>query len=176
MALITRISRLFTADFHAVLDRIEEPDVLLKHAIREMEQALHDTELRLNKLVREQRQLAAREAQAKATFDKLDGELDLCFESGEESLARNLIRKKLSEERHASCAAMQRSAVCQAIDELNATIEEQRLRLDDMRQKAELLLDDSDLGDCAVSQSVFVVTDDDVDVAFLEEKRKRSTS
>ena len=37
MALITRISRLFTADFHAVLDRIEEPDVLLKHAIREME-------------------------------------------------------------------------------------------------------------------------------------------
>ncbi len=96
MALITRISRLFTADFHAVLDRIEEPDVLLKHAIREMEQALHDTELRLNKLVREQRQLAAREAQAKATFDKLDGELDLCFESGEESLARNLIRKKLS--------------------------------------------------------------------------------
>ena len=36
MALINRMSRLFTADIHAVLDRIEEPNVLLKHAIREM--------------------------------------------------------------------------------------------------------------------------------------------
>ena len=37
MALISRVSRLFTADVHAVLDRIEEPEVLLKQAIREME-------------------------------------------------------------------------------------------------------------------------------------------
>ena len=37
MALINRISRLFTADMHAVLDRLEEPDVLLKQALREME-------------------------------------------------------------------------------------------------------------------------------------------
>ncbi len=37
MALITRMTRLFTADLHAVLDRLEEPDVLLKQALREME-------------------------------------------------------------------------------------------------------------------------------------------
>ena len=40
MALINRMTRLFTADLHAVLDRLEEPDVLLKHAIREMEDEL----------------------------------------------------------------------------------------------------------------------------------------
>ena len=32
MALITRMARLFTADVHAVLDRIEEPEVVLKQA------------------------------------------------------------------------------------------------------------------------------------------------
>ena len=37
MALINRLSRLFKADFHAVLDQIEEPELLLKQAIREME-------------------------------------------------------------------------------------------------------------------------------------------
>ena len=50
MALINRMSRLFTADVHAVLDRIEEPDVLLRQAIREMEEALerseHDVRMR----------------------------------------------------------------------------------------------------------------------------------
>ena len=40
MALITRISRLFQADLHAVLDRIEEPDLLLRQAVREMQDDL----------------------------------------------------------------------------------------------------------------------------------------
>ena len=34
MPLINRVSRLFRADLHAVLDRIEEPDVLLRQAAR----------------------------------------------------------------------------------------------------------------------------------------------
>ena len=43
MALITRVSRLFQADFHAVLDRIEDPEALLRQAVREMEEELaHD--------------------------------------------------------------------------------------------------------------------------------------
>ncbi|RLA35148.1 MAG: hypothetical protein DRR11_01080, partial [Gammaproteobacteria bacterium] len=44
MALINRISRLFKADFHAVLDQIEEPEQLLKQAIRDMEDELATTE------------------------------------------------------------------------------------------------------------------------------------
>ena len=44
MALITRVARLFRADLHAVLDRIEEPDVLLKQAVREMEEELASEE------------------------------------------------------------------------------------------------------------------------------------
>ena len=36
MALVNRLSRLFQADFHAVLDRIEEPDLQLRQAVREM--------------------------------------------------------------------------------------------------------------------------------------------
>ena len=43
MALVTRLSRLFQADFHAVLDQIEEPDLQLRQAVREMQIALdHD--------------------------------------------------------------------------------------------------------------------------------------
>ena len=48
MALINRISRLFKADFHAVLDQIEEPEALLKQAIRDMEDDLASTEQRVS--------------------------------------------------------------------------------------------------------------------------------
>ena len=40
MTLLTRISRLFRADFHALLDSLEEPDVLLRQALREMEEEM----------------------------------------------------------------------------------------------------------------------------------------
>ena len=40
MALINRVTQLFKADFHAVLDRIEEPEQLLRQSIRDMEDVL----------------------------------------------------------------------------------------------------------------------------------------
>ena len=40
MTLINRLSRLFKADVHAMLDRIEEPPLLLQQALRDMAQAL----------------------------------------------------------------------------------------------------------------------------------------
>ena len=46
MALVTRLSRLFQADFHAVLDRIEEPDLQLRQAVREMQFALDQDQQR----------------------------------------------------------------------------------------------------------------------------------
>jgi phage shock protein A len=40
MALINRVARLFRADFHAVLDQIEEPELMLRQAIRDMAEEL----------------------------------------------------------------------------------------------------------------------------------------
>ena len=62
MALITRVSRLFQADFHAVLDRIEEPEVLLRQAVREMEEELARDEQHSKVLHHEQGQLTTRES------------------------------------------------------------------------------------------------------------------
>ncbi|OOZ38928.1 hypothetical protein BOW53_13550 [Solemya pervernicosa gill symbiont] len=60
MALINRVTRLFRADMHAVLDRIEEPEVLLRQSIREMEEALADDEQQLRQLIEEGEQIAER--------------------------------------------------------------------------------------------------------------------
>ena len=62
MALITRLTRLFRADVHAVLDRIEEPDVLLRQAVRDMEEECGRDAQRVALLGREQELLAARAA------------------------------------------------------------------------------------------------------------------
>ena len=66
MALVTRLSRLFQADFHAVLDRIEEPDLQLKQAVREMQFALDQDQQRLKLLQHEAVQINKATAAAAA--------------------------------------------------------------------------------------------------------------
>src|SRR5690606_30311485 len=95
VALINRMSRLITADFHAVLDRLEEPEALLRQAIREMEEELARNERKVTGLEHEQEGLIARREKLDATLRELDTELDLSFDSGNEALARRLIKRKL---------------------------------------------------------------------------------
>ena len=92
MALITRVSRLFRADLHAVLDRIEEPDVLLRQAVREMEEELARDEQRIKMLTHEHEQLVSRHRDIQQSLEEVEAELDVCFESGKDDLARVLIQ------------------------------------------------------------------------------------
>jgi len=178
MALITRVSRLFRADLHAVLDRIEEPDLLLRQAVREMEDELARDEQRLKTMQLEQAQLGTRCADLDRTLEQIEQELDVCFSSNEQELARAVIKRKLETQRLATLLARRRQLLHETCTALGTQLEENRTRLESMRQKAELLTEEAaagqageswNAGDCAVRQ-------EDVDVAWLREKQKRSGS
>ncbi|ABC27833.1 hypothetical protein HCH_00945 [Hahella chejuensis KCTC 2396] len=98
MALITRLTRLFKADMHAVLDRLEEPDALLRQAIREMEEEVSQNARRLQAKEFEIQQVNGRVKEVEKSLGGLEGQLDLCFEAQNEKLARNLLRRKLEGE------------------------------------------------------------------------------
>ena len=95
MALINRVTRLFKADFNAVLDRIEEPEQVLKQAIREMEDDLVGAEQRIQVVTHDQDALNERKSELDAKITEIDEELDLCFAKKKDELARTLVRRKL---------------------------------------------------------------------------------
>jgi phage shock protein A len=174
MALINRMSRLFTADVHAVLDRIEEPDVLLKHAVREMEEELARGEQRLRALAHEHEALGERQRKTEALLAELSEQLDVCFENGNEELARKIVKRRLETERLERHVVERRATLAKELAALRAAVEEQREQLDVMRQKAELLAttisgDDFRSGD-------FVIGEAEVEVAYLRERQKRQRS
>ena len=173
MALINRMSRLFTADVHAVLDRIEEPDVLLKHAVREMEEELARSEQRVRALTHEHETLGERQRKTGACLAELNQQLDVCFESSNEELARKVLKRRLETERLERHVGERRAALDKELAALRATVDEQRERLDVMRQKAELLATTSG-GD--ELRNDFAVGDAEVEVALLRERQKRNRS
>jgi phage shock protein A len=175
MALINRVSRLFTADVHAVLDRIEEPGVLLKHALREMEEEVANAERHLLELEHEHARLADRQSKVHAALAELDEQVGVAFDSGNDALARKLIKRKLETARLDAHVTDRRTAVAKSIAERNAALHERREHLDVLRQKAELVVD-APRGAAADDwgKPDFSVGDDEVEVAYLRERQKRT--
>ncbi len=178
MALITRVSRLFRADMHAVLDRIEEPDVLLRQAVREMEEDLAGDEQRIKFLNHEFGQLTARQDDLGQSLAEIEQELDVCFDSGKDDLARTLIRRKLEAQRFLRFLARKRETLEETLSGLKAKLQENRARLESMRQKAELLATEDSVEHCWGNwgEPDMRVRDEDVEVAFLREQQKRRSS
>ena len=174
MALINRMSRLFTADVHAVLDRNEEPDVLLKHAIREMEEELARGEQRVRALDHERGTLVDRSGKLQKSLGELTEQLDVCFADGNDELARKVVKRRLETERLERQMIERREIVDKDLAASRKTVDEQREQLDVMRQKAELLTS-SPHGD-AWGKTEFAVGEADVEVAFLRERQKRRPS
>lgn len=182
MALITRISRLFKADFHAVLDHIEEPEQLLRQAIRDMEDDLAHAEQRITLCAHDQDALAVRKSELENAIAQLDSELDLCFESEKDDLARALIRKKLEAERILKRLNSKHTANEQYLEEQRKLFDENTSTLESLRQKAELLAQrtpvsgGSEFDDIAWMAREMTVGDDEIEIAFLREKSQRSAS
>ncbi len=175
MALITRLSRLFRADLHAVLDRIEEPDVLLRQAVREMEEELARDEQRIRVLDHEHGEMSARQTGMEQSLAQIGEELDVCFASGKDDLARALIRRRLEAQRYLKLLGGKRSALQDTLAGHRERVGENRARLESMRQKADLLTDTGTTeheGEGWLPPD-FSVREEDVEVAFLREQQKR---
>src|SRR4029078_8088194 len=117
MALINRMSRLFTADVHAVLDRIEEPDVLLKNSIREMDEDFARSDQRVRQLEHEREALAERQHKMQAALAEPVSQLDVSFSSTNDELARKVVKRKLETEKLGQHVAERSAAVAKELAE-----------------------------------------------------------
>lgn len=176
MALITRVVRLFRADFHAVLDRVEEPDVLLRQAVREMEEELAQDEHRLKAMELEREQLAVREKDLQQAQVSLEEELDVCFNADKDELARPLMKRKLEVNRTLQLLSRRGEALQTKLSLTRRRLDENRTRCESMRQKADLFRDQqrepNPLGDWSIPD--ISMRDEDVEVALLREKQRRA--
>ncbi len=172
MALITRLSRLLQADIHAVLDKIEEPELLLKQAIRDMEESIASDERQNRLWEHEQQQLNYKHDQLTESLTDLEDKLSLCFKSNKDELARSLIKRKLETQQAKLLLAENSTALQEKISRLTKQIKEHQIQLKGMKQKAEAFLNEDRVSSTSWGNPPVTVRDEDVEVAFLYEKQK----
>ncbi len=183
MALINRVSRLFKADLHAVLDQIEEPEQILRQAVRDMEAELAANEQSILRCSQEQDALRNRLQALQPAAKDIGDQLDLCFSSGKDDLAKTLIRKKLEAERVQQQLSARHTAGTAYLEEQRTRLEHNKNTLESLRQKAEVFAlrrpsasSQPDWDDTGWMTRELNVAESDVVIAFLREKSLRSIS
>jgi phage shock protein A len=179
MTLIARMTRLFKADLHGILDSLEEPEEVVKQAIRDMEEDIATQERWLDELHAVLQRLAREAQELTVSMQESEQQIDLCFTAGNEPLAKNLIRKRLEMARRARGIARAQDETRTKSESLARKISEHKEQLAAVLQKLKLYEETRPSQHwassiCAPLQGGSVVTDDEVEVAFLEEKQRRS--
>ena len=175
MAFITRLARLMRADLHAMLDRLEAPDLVLAQAIREMEQAQEEDRRGLVRLEHEHVRLREQAAELARAMEQQETALDDCLSAGQDDLARSVVRRRLETERQAGALGQRLRTLTGECETRRQRLSEQETRLADLRARAALfdLPNDSGAGPEAWSPAGERVGDAEVEVALLRARRQR---
>ena len=176
MPLIDRVARLFRADLHAVMDRIEEPAVLLRQALREMEEELAQGAARLKAGALEREQLQRRTAELERSLAGIGGELDLCFAAGNDALIRTLLRRRLEGDKLLQVLRQREAACARRLAEDGQRQAERQRALDELRQRATLFDSGETASEPLRGPDELSVSEADIDLALLRERQARSAS
>ena len=93
MGIMTRVVRIFKADVHGVMDRLEDQELLLKQHLRDMAEALNLKEVKLNKMLVSQKQAQQEHDKYRQRSQKLEQDLAVAIQKNKDEIARMLIRK-----------------------------------------------------------------------------------
>ncbi|RLT97888.1 MAG: hypothetical protein D9N11_14630 [Ketobacter sp.] len=170
MTVISRVARLFRADMHGLLDNIEEPELLLKQAVREMEAEQVLLKQQADGLQQQKTTVQATLQRTQKELSQLEEGLGLCLAEGNDDLARALLRKQLYLQRCHDEYQGRLVSLDHQLAETLERIEQQASALERIRQQAAVFDAGESGADSAVKADLGAITEADVEVALLKAK------
>ncbi|MEL6820786.1 MAG: PspA/IM30 family protein [Calditrichota bacterium] len=98
MNIFQRISKLLSANINHLLDKAEDPEVMVKQIIRDMEESIIELRRETVKAIGQQKQIEKQLHAAEDHSKDLESKAALALEEGNEDLAREILAKNLERE------------------------------------------------------------------------------
>jgi phage shock protein A len=173
MTILTRITRLFKADIHGILDSLEEPESILKQAIRDMQDEIDKATAAISAFSQQQERLLQKQQTLSERIKDLQQQLRFCFSENNESLAKSVIRKKLQAECSQNEISRQLANLSEEKDRLIAETGERKEKLQSICDKLVLFTEQNPFNEPATATEANTsIHQDDIELAFLYEKQR----
>ncbi|UHA71839.1 PspA/IM30 family protein [Paenibacillus sp. 481] len=95
MGVFKRIKDMTKASVHELLDKVEDPVVMLNQYLRDMEQEIHEAEVTVAKQMANERRIKQRFDEAIRIVTEREAQAERALTTGQEEVARKLLEEKL---------------------------------------------------------------------------------
>ncbi|MBA4105336.1 MAG: hypothetical protein C0485_06225 [Pirellula sp.] len=135
MKLIKRMSNLLSANLNDVLDNCEDPEKMLRQAVREMETALGRLMDGAARAIGHQKLLGRQLGEQRQAIGQRVRTAELALARGDEAAARRELRRKIEHTQMADALAHQAATAEELGDRLRQQVTAMRLKLAEARRK-----------------------------------------
>ncbi|MBJ9991399.1 PspA/IM30 family protein [Paenibacillus sp. S28] len=95
MGVFKRIKDMTKASVNEVLDKVEDPVIMLNQYLRDMEAEIHDAEVTVAKQMANERRMKQRVEEAVKMAGQREAQAELALRNGQEEVARKLLEEKI---------------------------------------------------------------------------------
>ncbi len=179
MTIFNRMGRLLKADMNGILDHIEEPEIMLKQAVRDMEAEIAREEAERKQLQAEAKNYERKAEQLQKKILEAEHSVEESLKHEKEDMARAFVKRKLEFERLQKVTKQRQEKGVLQEQEITQRLIERKDQLSIVKQKMEVfLIEKKTISDLEVNcqsgmDSDLLVTEDDIEIAMLQ-YRKRS--
>lgn len=140
MSILQRISKLISANINHLLDEAEDPEVMVKQLIRDMEESIIELRRETIKAIGQQKHLEKQIQAAQSQGSEMESKAGLALESGDETLARQLLAKKLDLQASATSLEQELVNAARASEVMKSNLAKLEDQVQIARQKKEELI------------------------------------
>lgn len=172
MSIFKRVTHLIKADVHGILDSLEEPETLLKQAVREMKEQMAKREESLEQLKHRLEQSRSREKQLCQAIAESRNQVNICLDSGNDTLVRAAMRRMLELERSQKLHRTAEKNLEGEVMENEKRLRDEQERLQGITNKMQLFASTSGAGTTVSSEERLFVSEEEIDIAILQARRE----
>ncbi len=173
MGLLTRMTTLFKADAHGVVDSIEDRSLLLKQHLREAEAELARKRARHEALGAEEKESREASKHLAIEIKRLEEDVALALDGDKEELARFAVKKLLGLKRRAEQLDRRAKQLREEREELEKQIEKQDQELSELRVRVKSFLARARAGEEDIRFVEPVVEDEEIEIELLRRRQDR---
>ena len=140
MSIFARVSDIFKANVNDTLDRMEDPEKMVKQMIIEMEEALVKATSALAKAMANERNLRKQQENVLAQAKLWEEKAGMALKAGNADLAKQALSKKIVADGQATQYESMVSQASSATAQLRAQLDTLKMRLDEARMKQSTLV------------------------------------
>jgi len=140
MGIFKRINDIVSANLNDMVESWEEPEKMLKQAIREMEVSIEDSKRSVAKAMASEKMLGKELLENHRQADEWQRRAEQAVESGNDDLARKALARKQEHEKVAAALSDQHTASQEAVVALRRQLEAMQAKLADAKRRLSTLV------------------------------------